>query len=102
MGTDVNPTDVRRETVVGSWRSLGLFAPAISVTYRADGEFELTDERRTTGRWFLQNWDLFLQPSEGGVEYWRVIKENGEHRLLRHYCGIEDDCGKRQVTFRRQ
>ena len=102
MGTDLNPDDVRQETVVGKWKSSGILAPAISVTYRADGRFELSHDQRITGEWFLQDWNLTLQPAGGGVEYWRVIKDNGEHRLLRHYCGSDDDCGERQIAFRRE
>jgi hypothetical protein len=101
-GTDVNPNDVRHETVTGTWIAFGLLAPDVTVTFRPDSTFELTDTQRVTGRWSVQDWNLTLNPGGGDVEYWRVIKHNGEHQLLRHYCGIEDDCGKRQLTFRRE
>jgi hypothetical protein len=102
-GTDENPNDVREDTVVGKWRAEGVLAPDVTITFLPDARFDLTEgQQRTTGRWAVQDWNLTLNPAQGGVEYWRVIKHNGEHRLVRHYCGIEDDCGKRQLTLRRE
>jgi hypothetical protein len=100
--TDLNPPHVRDQDVVGTWASTGPLAPHQVVTLHPDGRFVFQEGARISGRWSRADWNLWLSPVGREREEWRVILANGSYRLLRHYCGVEDACGERQVTFRQE